>query len=134
MLLSAPHTAIVQLLAPLNHHQRGSWSLQIQVHERRGIEHHLLDIADVQEEFSAGHFFQAAREATRDILRVKTLAVSIVVPASALATATSQTERHVSQDRLRMAAEGEGPHSGRRHRLLSALVHLRQAADARVHT
>ena len=35
-----------------------------------GIRHHLLDIIDTSDEYSAGDFYHAAREAAADILQV----------------------------------------------------------------
>ncbi len=97
--------------------------VQIPVCERRGIPHHLLDIADVQEEFSAGHFFQAARAATRDILQ-----------AGSYAAPRLGVMRTRNSSGLMLAAEGQDTYHGRRHGLLPALVHLRQTPHPRVHT
>ena len=44
--------------------------LQVAEHERGGIPHHMLDILDPSDEFSAGDFYHAAREAAADILQV----------------------------------------------------------------
>ena len=43
---------------------------QIRPEEMQGIPHHLLNICDPTEEFSAGRFYDEAREATRDVLSV----------------------------------------------------------------
>lgn len=45
-------------------------ALQIAVAERQGVSHHLLDIIEPTEEFSAGHFHRLARAAANDILQV----------------------------------------------------------------
>ncbi|KAL4434476.1 hypothetical protein ABPG75_000917 [Micractinium tetrahymenae] len=42
---------------------------KIRPEERQGIPHHLLDVLDPSEDFSAGDFFAAARRAAEDILR-----------------------------------------------------------------
>lgn len=42
--------------------------MQISIPERRGIPHHLLDVFDPKDEFSAGQFYTLARAATSDIL------------------------------------------------------------------
>lgn len=42
--------------------------MQISIAERRGIPHHLLDVFDPKDEFSAGQFYTLARAATSDIL------------------------------------------------------------------
>ena len=42
---------------------------QIPLDERRGIPHHLLDVLDPHQDFSAGDFFVLARAAAEDILR-----------------------------------------------------------------
>lgn len=44
---------------------------QIRPEERQGIPHHLLDVLDPSEDFSAGDFFVAARRAAEDILQVR---------------------------------------------------------------
>ena len=49
---------------------QSSACLQIPLEERRGIPHHLLDILDPKEDFSAGEFFQRSRTAINDILKV----------------------------------------------------------------
>lgn len=43
---------------------------QISLSERRGIRHHLIDVLDPTEDFSAGDFYRLARAATEDILQV----------------------------------------------------------------
>lgn len=43
--------------------------LQVPKEKRLGIPHHLLDIRDPEEDFSAGDFYEAARQATEDIIR-----------------------------------------------------------------
>ena len=53
---------------------------QLPVTERRGVPHHLIDILDIHDEFSAGDFFARAREAIADILQV----VARVPPAVSL--------------------------------------------------
>ena len=45
---------------------------QISAAERRGIPHHLLDVLDPHQDFSAGDFFVRARAAADDILQVYT--------------------------------------------------------------
>lgn len=42
---------------------------KISVSERLGVPHHLLDILPADAEFSAGHFYEAARAAIQDILQ-----------------------------------------------------------------
>lgn len=44
--------------------------LQLPEHERQGIPHHLLDVADPADDFSAGQFFREARTVTEEILQV----------------------------------------------------------------
>ena len=44
--------------------------MQLPEAERRGIPHHLIDILDMHEDFSAGDFFARARAATAEILQV----------------------------------------------------------------
>lgn len=44
--------------------------MQIGIEERKGVPHHLLDIKDAHEDFSAGLFHDLAWEAVRDILQV----------------------------------------------------------------
>lgn len=46
--------------------------LQISLEDRRGIPHHLLDILDPKDDFSAGDFFERSRTAIQDILQVHT--------------------------------------------------------------
>ena len=43
--------------------------LQLPEHERQGIPHHLLDVADVTDDFSAGVFFHEARRVTAEVLQ-----------------------------------------------------------------
>ena len=43
--------------------------MQLPEHDRQGIPHHLLDVADATDDFSAGVFFQEARRVTADILQ-----------------------------------------------------------------
>ena len=50
--------------------QRWTGLGQIRPEEMQGIPHHLLNICDPTEEFSAGRFYDEAREATRDVLSV----------------------------------------------------------------
>lgn len=42
---------------------------KISMEERDGVPHHLIDILDFSEDFSAGDFYERAREATEDILK-----------------------------------------------------------------
>lgn len=44
-------------------------SAKLPEHERQGIPHHLLDVADPADEFSAGQFFHEARKVTEEILQ-----------------------------------------------------------------
>ena len=107
------------------------------MNERRGIKHHLLDIADVRQEFSAGHFLQAAREATQDILRVKQSPFldacdeTCLCPQQLLIHCQCQTS-HELKSHVVVGAARKGSNRGRRNRLLLALVHLWQAAHAGV--
>ena len=57
---------------------------QVAEHERGAIPHHLLDIHDASEEFSAGDFYHAARQAAGDILQVRSWRLSAVTPAHLL--------------------------------------------------
>lgn len=45
--------------------------LQLPLSERAGIPHHLIDICDPSDEFSAGEFYDLARVAARDIVAVR---------------------------------------------------------------
>eukprot|EP00887_Chlorella_sp_A99_P000641 scaffold5.g641.t1 len=58
---------------------------KIPVAERRGVRHHLLDVLDPHEEFSAGHFFEAARAAAQDILQAEAAAAAALEEARAAA-------------------------------------------------
>ena len=113
--------------------------MQISEHEKRGIKHHLLDIADVPDEFSAGHFFQAAREATQDILQAIPSPLSLIsciskhISRSTAAKHGLTDDTAHADDRFVVAAEGKSTDCGRWYRLLPALVHLWQAAHARVY-
>lgn len=44
-------------------------NLQLPENERQGIPHHLLDVADVTDDFSAGVFFHQARRVTAEVLQ-----------------------------------------------------------------
>ena len=44
--------------------------MQILPEEQRGIQHHLLDILDPHEDFSAGQFYELSRAAIAAILQV----------------------------------------------------------------
>jgi IPP transferase len=44
--------------------------VQLMESERQGIPHHLLDVADVTDDFSAGVFFHEARRMTAEVLQV----------------------------------------------------------------
>ena len=48
--------------------------MQILPEERRDIHHHLLDILEPSQDFSAGDFFEAGRAATQAILQVSSAA------------------------------------------------------------
>ena len=54
----------------VNMHTHALACFQISVSERRGIPHHLLDVIDPRQDFSAGDFYERARAATEDILQV----------------------------------------------------------------
>jgi len=43
--------------------------LQVMEHERQGILHHLIDIMDPKDDFSAGDFYYAARDAIEDVVK-----------------------------------------------------------------
>lgn len=60
---------------------QSSACLQIPLEERRGITHHLLDILDPNEDFSAGEFFQRSRTAINDILEVYSALERSCIPA-----------------------------------------------------
>ena len=45
--------------------------LQLRVEQREGIPHHLIDVRDVTQDFSAGDFYDLARPVTQDILQVE---------------------------------------------------------------
>jgi len=45
--------------------------MQIPLAERRGIPHHLIDILDPKQDFSAGDFYELSRAAIHDILQVQ---------------------------------------------------------------
>jgi tRNA dimethylallyltransferase len=51
-------------------HPTAASAWQITLAERRGIPHHLLDVLDPAQDFSAGDFFVLARRAAEDILQV----------------------------------------------------------------
>ena len=86
----------------------------------------MLDIADVQEEYSAGHFFQSAREATRDILQARR------TPVAKLVTVWGANE--CLAELVDQGAEGQDTYRGGGHRLLLTLVHLWQAPHPGVHS
>jgi hypothetical protein len=43
---------------------------QLPPSERQGVPHHLIDVRDAKEDFSAGDFHDLARQAARDIISV----------------------------------------------------------------
>ena len=45
-------------------------ALQLPLDKREGVPHHLIDVQEPHDEFSAGEFYELARQATRDILEV----------------------------------------------------------------
>lgn len=45
--------------------------VQLPVSERQGVPHHLIDVRDVAEDFSAGDFHDLARQAAREIIAVR---------------------------------------------------------------
>jgi hypothetical protein len=50
--------------------ERNQLPLQIPVAERRGIPHHLIDVLEPKQDFSAGDFYVLSRAAIEDILKV----------------------------------------------------------------
>lgn len=64
---------------------------QIPPEERRGIPHHLLDVLDPSDDFSAGDFYVAARRAAEDILQVGTQPSRAGCPLSGAERATGTT-------------------------------------------
>jgi tRNA dimethylallyltransferase len=53
--------------------------MQLPVSERKGVPHHLIDVLEVHEDYSAGRFHEDAHAALRDI-------TSVGVPASCTVT------------------------------------------------
>ena len=47
--------------------------MQVLPEERRDVPHHLLDILDPSQDFSAGYFFEGGRAATQAILQVSSV-------------------------------------------------------------
>lgn len=63
-LLNGPHTFFI----PQVYRGLDVGSAKTPLAERQGIPHHLLDIKEPSEEYTAGDFYQDARAATEEVL------------------------------------------------------------------
>ena len=69
---------------------------QLPFSERQGIPHHLIDIADPAEDFSAGKFFHMARQTTQEILQVQSAMRPVTIKAASACWDQMCTHRSAS--------------------------------------
>lgn len=85
---------------------------QLPVAQRRGVPHHLIDVLDVEEEFSAGRFHDDARAAMRGIVGVSAGSAAAAVPlATTPPTRTCRPFGHHQRAPWRLASHGAHPHT-----------------------